>query len=71
MFEKCPDGMDYGQWLREKNLNIGVSKELMHSDTNIPQSLHNHCVIQNKNVYRKYLDRQGGKKLDPEDIGEA
>jgi len=64
---KCPEGMDYGQWLREKNIVIGKTKELVHKDTNIPLSTHNKLKDKNRDKYEALLRKQGEPIL-PEDM---
>lgn len=64
-FDKKPEGMSYGDWLREKNIDFRM-KMAIHTDTGIPMEFRVRKVPE---IYERALDRQGGKKLDPEDIG--
>jgi len=65
-FDKCPEGMPYGQWLREKGIAIKVT-ESVHTDSGIPMDVHNKLTDKNQELFERNLARQG-KKIDPEDM---
>lgn len=64
--DKCPEGMSYGQWLREKGIGIKVT-EAVHKDSGIPLSVHNALKNKTHEEFDMALARQG-KKIDPEDM---
>jgi len=64
--DKCPEGMPYGQWLREKGIGIKVT-EAIHTDSGIPMSIHNALKNKPNELWDRNLARQG-KKIDPEDM---
>ncbi len=64
--DKCPEGMPYGQWLREKGISIKVT-EAVHVDSGIPLWLNKSLTNKPHELYDRNLARQG-KKIDPEDM---
>jgi len=64
--DKCPGGMSYGQWLREKGIGIKVT-EAIHTDSGIPQSVHDAFKNKPHEEFEMNKARQGGV-IDPEDM---
>ncbi len=65
-FDKCPEGMPYGQWLREKNIGMKVT-EATHTDSGIPMSVHNKLTNKPHELFDRNLAQQG-KLIEPEDM---
>lgn len=63
--DKCPEGMPYGQWLREKNIGMKVMKHSIHTDSGLPKSYLDHAKTPEEFELNKA--RQGGV-INPEDM---
>lgn len=64
--DKCPKGMPYGQWLREKGIGMRVT-EAVHEDSGIPQHVHNAFTNKTQEEFERAKACQG-KLIDPEDM---
>ena len=63
--DKCPEGMPYGQWLREKNIGIRVKPFTIHTDSGMPTEYLDH--VKTPEAFEMNKARQGGV-IDPEDM---
>ncbi len=64
----CPEGMNYGDWLRSKNIGVGgPTRGNCHTDSGIPVGVHRHLTDKNKDRYDSIIKKQG-KEILPEDM---
>ena len=65
---KCPEGMNYGDWLRSKNISIGgPTRGRLHADSGTPVNVHNALEDKNRDRYESIVKKQG-KEILPEDM---
>ena len=63
--DKCPEGMSYGQWLREKGIGIKVTPFNTHQDSGMPQEYIDRA--KGNEIFERNKARQGGV-INPEDM---
>lgn len=64
-FDKCPEGISYGQWLREKNIGMKVNSFTIHTDSGMPQEYLDR--VKTPEAFEKAVAKQGGV-INPEDM---
>ncbi len=65
--DSCPEGVPYGQWLREKNVGVRV-KWANHQERDVPASTMRFLQNKPNELWDRNLARQKGKRIDPEDM---
>ena len=64
----CPEDMNYGEWLRSKNIGIGgPTRGRLHADSGIPLGVHNALEDKNRERFEQLVKRQG-KVIQDEDM---